>query len=331
MTLNGVVRGVQDSEKQDLEVAKCEFEYVLEEDFVKPGAEGGFHSAALAPCVLESGSSPVGQALEEKNYPVHGEAKDLESGRAYEYRLLAASGGAHGGTQVGEVATFAAPAAPAIEAVSVGDVSSSFADFNAKIDPRGSDTTYQFEYIDAAAYEAALVAGAANPYAGGGSVPAPPGDLGAGDRYLSVGVQAGGLSPGTAYDYRVVASNGVNVSDSVNGVFATVGEGLRGLPDGRAYELVTPPSKGDAEDLFGKHNQFYPGPGAPLEINEDRGYASEDGDHFLLSTRSDFVSVPGFGRGRVCVLARGAWLDVQIGGLAEPRYPDRDRSPVRPG
>ena len=295
MRLDGVVRGVQDSEKQDLEVAKCEFEYVLEEDFVKPGGEGGFHSAALAPCVLESGSSPVGQALDEKNYPVHGEAKGLEAGKVYEYRLLAASGGAHGGTQVGEVATFAAPAAPAIEGVSVGDVSSSFADFNAKIDPRGSDTTYQFEYIDAAAYEAALVAGAANPYAGGGSVPAPPGDLGAGDRYLSVGVQAGGLSPGTAYDYRVVASNGVNVSDSVDGVFATVGEGLRGLPDGRAYELVTPPSKGDAEDLFGKHNQFYPGPGAPLEINEDRGYASEDGDHFLLSTRSDFGPFPASG------------------------------------
>ena len=38
-------------------------------------------------------------------------------------------------------------------------------------------------------------------------------------------------------------------------------EGLRGLPDGRAYELVTPANKGDAEDMFGKHNRFF-APGA---------------------------------------------------------------------
>ncbi len=297
VTLNGVVRGVEDSEKQDLAIGRCEVEYVLEEDFLKQGGEGGFHSAVAVPCVLESGLSPVGQMLEEKNYPVHGDAKNLEAGKVYEYRLVVASGGAHGGTQVGEVASFAAPAAPQIEAVSVGDVSSSFADFSAKIDPRGSDTTYQFQYVDTVAYEAAVAAGAPDPYAGGGSVPVPAGEIGAGDRYVSVGVQASGLSPGSAYDYRVLASNGAGEA-SVKGTFATVPEGLRGLPDGRAYELVTPVNKGDAEDLFGS-------PGLVGEQNLDRGFAAEDGEHFLLSSRADFGPFPASGEGAY-VFSRGA-------------------------
>jgi hypothetical protein len=48
------------------------------------------------------------------------------------------------------------------------------------------------------------------------------------------------------------------------------------LPDCRAYEQLTPVDKGDATDLFSR------GTGETLE-NPDRGYASADGDSFLLN------------------------------------------------
>jgi hypothetical protein len=297
VTLNGVVRGVSNAGGELLPISECQFEYVAEEDFVKAGAEGGFHSAAMSPCVLdESGSSPVGQKLAEKNYAVHGEASPLQSGEVYDYRLVAAAGGEHGGSHVGEAASFAAPAAPQVEAVSVGDVSSSFVDFSAGINPLGSDTTYQFQYVSAVGYEAAVAEHAVDPYAAGASVPVPAGDVGSGDRSVSVSVPAGGLSPGTVYHYRVVASNGVAVTDSPDGVFATVPAGSRRLPDGRSYELLTPPNKGDAEDLFGEANAFYNPGGTPPtgeedalpESNVDFGFSSEDGGHFLLRTRAAF-------------------------------------------
>ena len=292
-TLSGTVRGTKDSEGHNLEVTKCEFEYVTEGNF----KVSGFNTAVAAPCILESGALVVNTRPEEKDYPVHGQAVGLQSGQVYDYRLVVeTSTGEHGGTQYGEVASFAAPASPVIEATSVGDVSSTSADFSARIDPTGSETTYQFQYMDATGYQAAVAAGAADPYAAGGSVPIPVGDIGSGDRDVSVSVQTAGLSQGTVYHYRVVASNGVGETDGPDGVFATVPNGLPGLPDGRAYELVTPANKGDAEDMFG-HPQVGAPAGSSAEENLDRGYASEDGDHFLLSTRAEFGPFPASGEG----------------------------------
>ena len=294
VTLSGQAWGTKDSEGRNLEVTKCEFEYVTEESF----RSAGFHAAVAAPCVLESGSGLVGLRPGEVSYPVHGQATDLRSGQVYDYRLVVAtSQEEHGGMEFGEVASFAAPAAPGVESMSVGDVSSVSADFSAKIDPTGSDTTYQFQYVPAADYEAAVAGGAADPYALGGSVPVPVGDVGSGDRGVSVSVWTESLSPGTVYDYRVVAVNGVGETDGSDGVFATVPEGLTGLPDGRAYELVTPANKGDAEDMFGHPEELGSHSGSSAEENLDRGYASEDGNHFLLSSRAAFGPFPASGEG----------------------------------
>jgi hypothetical protein len=285
VTLKGVVRGVKNAEGKSLGLTECEFEYVTEKAF----AVGGFGGAAVTPCVLESGSSPVGQMLEEENYPVHVAVGGLVSGEVYEYRLVAGTGaGERGGTQDGAVESFAAAAVPAVRAVSVGNVSSSFVDFHAEVDPRGSATTYEFQYVDAVGYEAAVAQHAPNPYAAGGSVPVPAAGVGSGDGYVSVSVQAAGLSPGTVYHYRVVASNGVGVSEGADGVFSTV---PTGPSDGRVFELVTPANKGDAEDMFGKVGL------AGGIVNTDQGYASEDGDHFLLVTDAAFGPFPASGQG----------------------------------
>ena len=295
VTLNGVVRGVANAEGTDLPLTECDFEYVSEEAYRQSVGEdkGGFSSGEVkkASCAPDL----VGESLQEKNFGVSAEVTEgdgLVAGRVYRYRLVAAtpSGAEHGGVSEGAAESFAAPDEPVVEDVSVGDVSSASADFHVTIDPRGEDTSYQVQYVPASAYDPE----APDPYAaaGGGVVPASAAAVGAGDVGVSVSVQAGGLSAGTAYDYRVVASNGIGVADGVNGVFSTAPGVVPGLADGRVYELVTPPNKQDAENLFGGPPDVRASDEGEAGTNYDRGVASEDGEHFLLTAAAAFGSFP---------------------------------------
>ena len=285
---------------EDVGLTGCSFEYVTEEAFQTTGFED-LSSGGSVPCVPPAGSVPV----DLLNHEVRGEATGLESGKVYDYRLVAGTDlSDHGGVKDGEVMSFAAAAKPAVEGVSVGDVSSSFVNFHAKIDPLGADTAYYFEYVDAAGYERAVAEGAVDPYSAGRRVPLPAGDVGSGDSYVNVSVQAGGLSPGTVYHYRVVASNGVGVTDGADGVFATVPSGLQGLPDGRAYEMLTPVNKGDGEDLFGGPPDIEAQKSGEASSNYDLGYVSKDGDHFLLLTAAAFGPFPSSGQSAY-VFSRG--------------------------
>ena len=242
------------------------------------GGDGWAH-AGEAQC--EPGANELKQ--EDRNQPVHAKAELLASGTVYLDRLIAATDrGEKGGVQEGEVASFQAPAAPLIEGVYASGVSSSFATLHAVVDPRGSDTSYRFVYSDGA---------------GAGGITAPV-DLGSGDRGASVEQQVAGLSPGTAYRFWVLASNGAGEvsgagSASGEGAFSTAPSGPPALPDHRAYELVTPANKGDAEDLFAAGENF------------DSGYASEDGEHLILFTAAAFGPFPASGE-NAYVFSRGA-------------------------
>jgi len=66
-----------------------------------------------------------------------------------------------------------------------------------------------------------------------------------------------------------------------------------GLPDGRAYELLTPTDKEGAEDLFGSGERSY-----------DVGVSSADGNEFLLDTAAAFGPFPA-ARQNVYVFSRG--------------------------
>jgi hypothetical protein len=282
MTLNGTVND------EDEPLTECYFEYVEAARYVS-SASDPYAAGERAECVPGVGGVSAGK----EDVAVHAEAVHLVSGRFYDYRLVATTDPSdRGGTEDGEDGSFVAAAAPSVEDVSVGDVSSSFADFSARINPMGVDTTYEFQYVDAAQYES----GASDPYAAGGSVPVSAG-IGLGDRGVGVSVLVGGLSPGTVYDYRVVASNGVGVTEGANEVFSTVGAGSQVLPDGRVYELVTPANKGDAEDMFG-------GLEIGVEVNHEYGYSSEDGDHFLLWASAAFGPFPASGE-NAYVFSRG--------------------------
>jgi hypothetical protein len=146
--------------------------------------------------------------------------------------------------------TFTTPAvAPRIEESFVSDVASTSATLNARVNPQGAETSYAFEYAPAG--------GSFVPVPepeGSGSLPAS--DVGA---LLSVHMQRG-LTPGASYEFRVVASNSVQKGVAGEAVFFATqhagGEFV--LPDGREYEMVTPPEKEGA--LFVSLEKFFTQP-----------------------------------------------------------------------
>ena len=143
----------------------------------------------------------------------------------------------------------AAASAPTIPAVWVTDVTSTSAVLRAEVDPQGASTHVRFEYLGLAAFEANLAAGR-DGFEGARSVPSSLGiGVGAGSAPVKVSftltAPANALQPATSYRFRAVASNGADTSTSSARGLRTEGTGLPpGLPDGRAWELVSPIDKG---------------------------------------------------------------------------------------
>ncbi len=144
-----------------------------------------------------------------------------------------------------------------IDGESAVGVGASDATLQARIDPHGHDTTYQFQY---GTEDCRLNPGACT------LLPGSPTDIGAGESDVAVAAQLEGLEPHTAYHYRVLATNELGASEGIEGTFTTQPSGVTfALPDHRAWEMVTPPDK---------H-------GAPVEALTREGgqiLAAEDGD-----------------------------------------------------
>ncbi len=280
---SAVVSGSVDPE--DLALSACGFQYVTEETFSREG----FSAPNIGEVECEPAASNV--PVDDVFHAVHAKLTGLISGTAYRYRLVATTLG--GGEAESGSFEFTTPGAPRIVSASASNISSAFAELRAVIDPVGSSTSYRFEY-DTSPYT--------NGEPHGVSVPIPDEGVGSGGSTggveASVVQQVGGLVPGTTYYYRVVASNAEGVAQGAglgNGVerreatFTTLSYAVPGLlPDNRAYELVTPPNKGGAEDMFasisdGELGDF---------VNDSRGYPAESGNGFLLETLSAFESFP---------------------------------------
>jgi hypothetical protein len=274
--MSAVLNGAVDSE--GLSLNDCHFEYVSEEAFEKEG----FSKPSTSDCVPMGSQIPVDRTF----HAVHAEIGGLVSGATYRYRLVATTEGVLGGSADSEPLAFTAPHAPRVDSASPANISSTFADLRAQINPLGAETTYHFEY-DTSAYTDR------EPH--GVSVPVPDVDIGpggpTGGADVSVLRQIGGLAPGTTYHFRVVAKNEVGITyeaggEQPEGTFTTLPTVVPGLHDNRADELLTPPNKGSATDMFGtpKLNGEY--------RSTDRGYSSESGDGFLLETSAAFGPFP---------------------------------------
>ncbi|HEY3864897.1 MAG TPA: hypothetical protein VGL54_02280 [Solirubrobacteraceae bacterium] len=136
--------------------------------------------------------------------------------------------------------TFTTLPAVLIDSESVGDVADTSATLQARINPLGSDTHYYFQYGAASC--------STGPSACADVPSLPGGDLGSGESEESASVHLQGLTADTIYYYRVVVSNTLGTIYGVERRFTTQtqeGEGLV-LPDGRAWEMVSPPNKNGA-------------------------------------------------------------------------------------
>lgn len=268
-------------------LSDCHFEYLTDEAFRKEG----FAKPNIGPC--EPAASAI-QATSEAQ-PVRANLSGLASGTTYRYRLLATTEGTLGGTAATEPLAFTAQHAPSIDSSSASGISSTSAELEAQINPLGASTSYHFEY-DTSPYT--------NAEAHGNSVPIPDAVIGSGEPTGSVDARIarhiGALTPGTTYHFRVVAQSTIEgrleASDGPDVTFVALPAGAHGLPDGRAYELVTPANKGSAEDMFATPEENNP---------RDTSYASASGDQLLLETAAAFGPFPASGE-NVYVFARTA-------------------------
>ena len=161
-----------------------------------------------------------------EDQPVSMGLSGLQPRTTYHFRLRASNSA---GTTFGPDETFTTLPPVLIDSESASQVTATSVLLAAQIDPLGLDTRYRFEYGPSPAY--------------GSSVPVSDGDVGSGTVDVASSVQVEGLAPGTAYHYRVVASNSLGTVDGPDRVFGTQGTQAQGLPDGRAWELVSPVNK----------------------------------------------------------------------------------------
>jgi hypothetical protein len=178
------------------------------------------------------GSSCAGglsTALASGEGSVSAVVEGLTPGTTYTFCLVAFNAGGFQQT-IGEpvlLETLLAP--PTVRAEYASDVSAHSAMLHATINPDGPGTTYHFEYGSTGAY--------------GSTVPVPEGRIGPGLADVTVGLLVEGLSPGTTYHYRVVASNELGEVPGSDRVLTTrTGEGSA-LLDDRGWEMVSPANK----------------------------------------------------------------------------------------
>lgn len=135
-------------------------------------------------------------------------------------------------------------AAPQVEAIWATEVAAKSARLHADLglDPALS-TSYQFNYIAEAAYEANLSAGK-DGFAGAKTQPPLAVNVGAGTSGTRVMQRLANISPETVYRYRMVAKNSAGTAPSPVNSFTTqkVGGGSL-LLDGRGWEMVSPVDK----------------------------------------------------------------------------------------
>ncbi|MGN6663093.1 MAG: fibronectin type III domain-containing protein [Solirubrobacterales bacterium] len=142
-------------------------------------------------------------------------------------------------------------AAPSIRATWSTGVTASSANLRAEVNPGGLSTNYHFQYLTRSAY-----------LAGGesfsGAVSTPETFLGFGNSYELALAHVGGLTPSTAYEYRVVATNSASPPGGTPGkprsLTTQESSPAFGLPDARGWEMVSPAEKnGGAIQGFGQN------------------------------------------------------------------------------
>ncbi len=178
---------------------------------------------------------------------VHANATGLNPATTYYFRLVAedkngvscsvgltfATEGGQGG-EAHATSLSCEPPRVTIDGESATAVGASEATLQAQVNPHGRDSSAYFQYGTESC--------ATSPSACT-DVPRPPADLGAGEADVPVSAVLRELQPATTYHYRVLATNSLGATAGAERTFTTESLGLPALPDGRAWEMVSPPNK----------------------------------------------------------------------------------------
>ncbi|MFL5874260.1 MAG: hypothetical protein ACJ75T_12425, partial [Solirubrobacterales bacterium] len=246
---------------------ECFFEYGLTDTY-----------GQTAPCA--ENPAQIGTSTKA----VHADLAGLQPETLYHYRLLATNANTTSPIH-GDDRTVKTPSKPAVEAWSA-NVGFDEATLKATVNPENSPTTYRIEWGVDSTYDqstAEIAVGSDQT-----------------DHAVSLALQ--GLEPGTTYHYRVVATNGIGVTEGPDLTFNTYPAPLAAktdcpnqafrsgasarLPDCRAFEMVTPVDKGNTDIAVRVSAQNYP----------DRlDLGSSDGNAFSFTSEKSFgdaVSAP---------------------------------------
>ena len=143
-----------------------------------------------------SGTSPVAVAAS---------VTGLRSGRVYHFRLVATS---DAGTSRGADQTFVPSAPPTVATQAASSVKDSSATLHGTVNPNGQATTSYFEYGTSTSY----------------GIKTPVKSLGSGTSTTNVSASISGLTPGTVYHVRLVASNAIGTNSGGDQTFTTSGQ-----------------------------------------------------------------------------------------------------------
>jgi len=202
-------------------------EYITEEQFDADGEAYGAGAVATAD------SAPITTGLFE-DHPVEVVLPEatLVPGTTYHWRLVATD--SQLATTTGPDNTLEETPPALIDGPWASEVTATSATLAARIDPEGASTSYRLQYGTSTAYGREFI-----------------GNAGAGTEFVAVGgyhIQE--LTPGTTYHYRVVTigeciAGRTCTQDGADHTFTTrPGASGFALPDGRAWELVTPADTG---------------------------------------------------------------------------------------
>ena len=278
--------------------SECRFRYGTTTEY------GATVACAESPAAIGSGTAPV---------PVHAQLGSLAKGTVYHFRLLAKVKGV---AEAGSDEAFKTLGPPVISADQTVGSAYTEATLRALVNPEGFATTYHFEYTTQAEFEAHGFEGAQSTK-----------ELNVGNDRKEHAVLANltGLTPGSAYRWRILATNssgvatgqdhGVNTyrtftpqTDCPNQAFRTAASAP--LPDCRAYEMVSPVAKNGANIRSGLAGAGDPG-----------GYvqAAADGERIAYAaTFASFAGQPNSGTYNQYLAARQAGVGWSNQGIRPP-------------
>jgi DNA-binding beta-propeller fold protein YncE len=193
------------------------------------------------PSATVATTSPGHSAFEDRE--ASAALTNLQPRTIYHFRLVATNKA--GETTEGPDQTFETLPPVSIDSTSVSQVTATSARLEAELNPHGLPTTYHFEYVTQRHFE---TDGFSEPFRTADA------SAGSGTVDLTRTAQLQGLAPATTYRYRVVATNSLGTvegersqsGEEIAHTLTTQGPAGPPLPDGRGWEMVSPPQKNGA-------------------------------------------------------------------------------------